>query len=313
MSRFVLVPYEQFNGLLQSNQANKIDLTSYSKQLADKVLNDRRMNASKRKAIYNQRLGGYLKQKHMDESKPVKVQFDNEQLGLIARTPDGPKLHTIDDDLNLTRFETPPYGYLPQESDLSFSSLQNSTLENVPSIRSVKNNKSMNSTTAAFQTPRTTKSESTKSERSTTSTQRGVIDKISETARSIGTSVRTKLLNIIRNKPNEFGVTDDGKIINTERHAPYSRSNLETSLNYWKNGRKGKAPDGARELQTRLIKDVETSDLYDQLIREGGSSNENQQPTTSGLSIKQPEKTAANNERMDLRSWDQGNNYFARN
>jgi len=88
MRHFIMVPQELYTNLLNSNS------TDYSRNLVDSTLTNQNLDISAKNALYNQRLSGYLKQKKIDEEKPIKVALNDNQLALIhtANTSNSPPI-----------------------------------------------------------------------------------------------------------------------------------------------------------------------------------------------------------------------------
>lgn len=84
MRHFIMVPQELYTNLLNSNS------TDYSRNLADSTLTNQKLDISAKNALYNQRLSGYLKQKKVEEEKPIKVALNDNQLALMHTTNPSP-------------------------------------------------------------------------------------------------------------------------------------------------------------------------------------------------------------------------------
>ena len=84
-TKYIAIPESMYTSLIQIQKNNEIG-TSMAKSELEKVQKSRNKNLSEKNVLYNQELRRYLKTKREEEEKPVKVELSNGLRGLIKKT-----------------------------------------------------------------------------------------------------------------------------------------------------------------------------------------------------------------------------------
>lgn len=105
-SKFILVPEDMYQGLMQTTSDN-FNL-NFVKNKMDNMKNDKKMDSTEKNIKYNQEFRRYLKMKKEAEDKPIKVEVAN-----------GPKFVTTKENTNIL---------LPETDNEEFSAVNNTQL-----------------------------------------------------------------------------------------------------------------------------------------------------------------------------------------
>lgn len=108
MSRqYILIPKEFYNSLMSNTRPNM----EFSQNLVDKTLRNRKMDASTKNALLNQRMLSHLKNKKREEERPVRVAFDDQTMGSLINPNSFSTLNnsTLAQTLEKTPLEKTPH------------------------------------------------------------------------------------------------------------------------------------------------------------------------------------------------------------
>lgn len=256
-NKFILVPSDLYKNLFKKD-TGELNPENAKKDLT-KILQKVKIDKTTQNALYNQQLKRYLKLKHEFENKPIKVELSN-----------GSKLFLKLEDMLKQRKNKKVKGLLVKPSDNSKGDDYDMDSVGSGNTDDFFDNlfKTENETKdEKYETPKkdneenddidgdesTLKEEDLEPDIVGTSESKIITEKTNENTKS-------KLIELVKNNKNRFGITNSGKILKSNGH-PISNSNMEKAIDRLFDKSALKSPPGTATLQARLKKDNEANKI----------------------------------------------------
>jgi hypothetical protein len=244
-NKYYLIPQELYKGLTQVEPQN-INL-DFEKKEVQKMKKVPKKDRTARNTLYNQELGRYLKIKHEQDNKPVKVELTNGAQLITKKAPQQTQ----------TSRTSSPTTSVPSSTRTSdiFGNIQNRN--RTPSLSTISADEGLlfgaedddeeNGTYATRQAP-------SGSRRS---------HPFPKTYRLTDNPYFDPLYNIITANPQKYNVTNIGKILNNQNR-PIGNSNIHQSLNRILSPKLGEGtPPGTTYLKAALKRDSFANNLLE--------------------------------------------------